>query len=144
MKSKILKLDIRGRAESWVPRGQIDLLRDVPALTNNRLFRRDNSICMYCGDFLYRCELTRDYVVPVSQGGKDCWENVVTACRECYTRKAGLGPAEMEAIGMQLIAVPYAPNRAEAAILDGRKIIADQMEFISDFGHRRAALLSNL
>ena len=60
----------------------LDLLYDVPALTNKRLFRRDNHMCLYCGDYLYDCELTRDHVVPVSRGGADTWENVVTARRE--------------------------------------------------------------
>ncbi|MDJ0910746.1 MAG: HNH endonuclease, partial [Woeseiaceae bacterium] len=67
-----------------------DLLNDVPALTNRRLFRRDDHMCLYCGDYLYDSELTRDHVVPVSRGGADTWENVVTACRECNHRKADM------------------------------------------------------
>jgi len=119
---------------------QIDLLNDVPALTNKRLFRRDGSICMYCGDYRYVCELTRDHVVPVSRGGADTWENVVTACRECNHRKAD---KLLEECGMRLLAVPYAPNRAEGLILENRHITGDQMEFLKGHARKRAQLLSN-
>ena len=122
---------------------QVDLLHDVPALTNERLFRRDNYMCMYCGDYLYSCEQTRDHVVPVSRGGADTWENVVTACRDCNHRKADMSLDEIEAIGMRLLAVPYAPNRAEALILGNREILSDQMDFLNSHAGKRAKLLSS-
>jgi hypothetical protein len=31
---------------------------------------------------------------------------------------------------MRLLAVPYAPNRAEGLILENRRILTDQMEFL--------------
>ena len=118
---------------------QIDLLNDVPALTNKRLFRRDANICLYCGDYLYDCELTRDHVVPVSRGGSDTWENVVTACRECNHRK---NDRLLEECGMRLLAIPYAPNRAEGLLLENRHITGDQMEFLKGHASLRAKLLA--
>ena len=115
-----------------------DLLNDVPALTNPRLFRRDDHMCLYCGDYLYDGELTRDHVVPVSRGGADTWENVVTACRECNHRKADM---LLDECGMRLLAVPYAPNRAEGLILENRHILGDQMEFLKGHARRRTDLL---
>lgn len=147
MIAKILKLDIAGRPISWISRergalhycrDQVDLLNDVPALTNKRLFKRDNNMCMYCGDYLYDCELTRDHVVPVSRGGKDRWENVVTACRECNHRKAAMRLKEIERFGMRLLAVPYVPNRAEGLILANREILSDQMAFLNQHASYRA------
>ena len=116
------------------------LLNDVPPLTNKNLFRRDGHMCLYCGDYLYDCELTRDHVVPVSRGGADTWENVVTACRICNHKKAD---KLLEEIGMKLLAVPYAPNRAEGLILENRDILGDQMEFLKGHAGSRAKLLSN-
>ena len=98
-------------------------------------------MCLYCGDYLYDCELTRDHVVPVSRGGTDTWENVVTACRLCNSRKVDMSLKEIEAIGMRLLAVPYAPNRAEGLILENRNILGDQMEFLRDLAGRRNDLL---
>ena len=107
---------------------EYDLLNDAPSLTNKNLFERDKHMCLYCGEFLYNCELTRDHVVPVSRGGADTWENVVTACRICNQYKAD---RLLEEIGMRLLAVPYVPNRAEGLILENREILGDQMEFLN-------------
>jgi 5-methylcytosine-specific restriction endonuclease McrA len=101
--------------------------RSVPALTNRGLFQRDRHTCMYCGDSFPASLLTRDHVVPRSQGGGDSWENVVTACRACNTRKGDQPPHKA---GMPLLAVPYAPSHAEYLILANRRILADQMEFL--------------
>ena len=97
------------------------------ALTNAALFRREQYLCLYCGGSFSRSALTRDHIVPVSRGGEDCWENVVTACRACNQRKADFLLAEC---GMSLLATPYVPNRAEGLILNNRRILCDQMAFL--------------
>ncbi|MEL6199683.1 MAG: HNH endonuclease, partial [Pseudomonadota bacterium] len=108
---------------------QVDLLHDVPALTNRRLFRRDDYTCLYCGEQFWEFDLTRDHVIPVSRGGADSWDNVVTACRACNQRKADRSLDECEAIGIRLLAVPFVPNRAEGLILANREILADRWTF---------------
>lgn len=104
-----------------------DFRAGTPALTNARLFRRDGYMCLYCGEVLSLRLLTRDHIVPVSAGGGDSWENVATACRPCNHRKDNMS---LEQAGMRLLAVPYAPNRAEGLILENRNILGDQMEFL--------------
>lgn len=99
----------------------------TPALTNRRLFRRDNHLCLYCGESFSDRLLTRDHVVPISAGGTDDWENVVTACRPCNQRKDN---HRLEDLGWSLLAVPYVPNRAEGLILENRRILGDQMAFL--------------
>ncbi|MEM7253703.1 MAG: HNH endonuclease [Pseudomonadota bacterium] len=111
----------------------IDRIADAagtPPLTNRQLFRRDAFTCMYCGQTHPPGELTRDHVTPTSRGGRDVWENVVTACRTCNHAKDARTINEIEALGMRLLAVPYAPNRAEALILANRRILTDQMAFL--------------
>jgi len=39
---------------------------------------------------------------------------------------------------MKLLAVPYTPNLAEYLILQNRKILADQMQFLKAFGRKKA------
>jgi len=108
--------------------------RNIPPLTNRELFLRDAHLCMYCGGQYRESSLTRDHVVPISKGGKDRWSNVVTACRNCNTRKGNRIP---EDVNMPLLAVPYVPNWAEYLALSNRKILADQMEFLkSQFSNR--------
>ena len=103
-------------------------LTNTPVLTNARLFRRDENTCMYCGEKLPPRLLTRDHVVPMSKGGRDVWANVVTACRPCNQRK---DDQNLGMTGKKLLAVPYAPNRAEGLILANREILVDQMAFLS-------------
>jgi 5-methylcytosine-specific restriction endonuclease McrA len=106
----------------------------IPPLNNHALFKRDNYICLYCGDSFSRSSLSRDHIIPVSVGGEDTWTNVATACKRCNNYKAGRTPEQAH---MQLIAIPFAPNRAEYVFLQGRKILSDQMEFLcSHFPHK--------
>lgn len=109
---------------------QLAKLRSVPVLTNTDLFRRDENICLYCGNRFSALDLTRDHVMPVSRGGTDVWENVVTACRPCNHGKGNWTLKEIERLGMRLLAVPYAPNHAEVLILGNRRILTDQMAFL--------------
>ena len=101
--------------------------RYVPPLNNPALFNRDNLLCLYCGDRFSRQELSRDHVTPISQEGKDTWTNVVTACRRCNNHKAGRSPEQAR---MKLLAVPFTPTHAEYIYLQGKQVLADQMEFL--------------
>ena len=103
--------------------------RSTYPLSNRTLFARDGHICMYCGKSHHETELTRDHIVPTSQGGLDIWENVVAACRRCNQFKSD---RSLDHLGMELLALPYRPNLAEyMALLNNRRILADQMEFLS-------------
>jgi 5-methylcytosine-specific restriction endonuclease McrA len=118
--------------------------RYIPPLNNPALFRRDAHLCMYCGDRFRVSDLSRDHVTPISQNGADLWTNVVTACRRCNNHKAGRSP---EQAGMELLAVPFTPTHAEYIYLQGKRILADQMEFLmahfprSSLMHERLKLL---
>ena len=108
--------------------------RTFPPLSNPDLFHRDANLCMYCGEQFADGQLTRDHVIPLSQGGDDAWSNVVCACRGCNTRKGGRRPEQAR---MPLLAVPYVPNWAEFLVLSNRRILADQMEFLKTQFKRR-------
>lgn len=99
----------------------------APPLTNHALFKRDRNLCLYCGDQFPSRLLSRDHVRPRHRGGSDAWQNVVTACKRCNNHKAGRTPEEA---GMQLLAIPFTPTHAEYIYLQGKRILADQMEFL--------------
>lgn len=99
----------------------------VPPLNNQTLFARDAFLCLYCGHQFSARGLSRDHVVPLSVGGRDTWNNVVTACKRCNNHKAGRLP---ERVNMQLLAVPFTPSHAEYIYLQGKRVLADQMEFL--------------
>jgi 5-methylcytosine-specific restriction endonuclease McrA len=99
----------------------------TPPLNNRTLFKRDANLCMYCGLHFRAGELTRDHITPISRGGSDVWTNVVTACRRCNNHKGGRTPEEAR---LQLVAVPFTPTYAEYIYLKGRRVLADQMEYL--------------
>ena len=98
-----------------------------PHLTNHVLYRRDRQVCAYCGGRFREYDLSRDHVVPLHLGGRDRWMNVVTACRRCNTIKGGRTP---ESARMPLLYAPYVPSRHEHMILQNRRILQDQMEYL--------------
>ena len=113
----------------------------TPPLCNKTLFQRDGHLCMYCGNPFPKQELSRDHVTPVSREGEDVWNNVVTACIRCNTHKAGRTP---EQAGMQLLAIPFTPTHAEYIYLQGRNVLADQMEFLRAHFPRTSPLRERL
>jgi 5-methylcytosine-specific restriction endonuclease McrA len=80
-------------------------------VTNTFLFARDDYTCQYCGrhksELRGRQFLTRDHILPVSRGGDNSWENVVTSCSPCNNRKGGRLPEEA---GLKLLSRPTEPN----------------------------------
>lgn len=99
----------------------------TPPLNNPLLFSRDQQICLYCGGHFHARDLSRDHVRPVSQGGQNDWNNVVTACKRCNNYKAGRTP---EQAGLELLAIPFTPTHAEYIYLKGRHVLFDQMQFL--------------
>jgi 5-methylcytosine-specific restriction endonuclease McrA len=115
--------------------------RYTPPLNNHTLFKRDAHVCLYCGVHHPTSHLSRDHIRPLSRGGTDTWQNVVTACKRCNNHKAGRTP---EQAGMQLLAVPFVPSHAEYIYLKGRRILADQMEFLRAHFPRNSPLRARL
>lgn len=115
--------------------------RYTPPLSNRALFRRDQNLCLYCGQHFSRGDLSRDHVKPLAQGGADTWANVVTACKGCNNFKASRTPEEA---GMQLLAIPFTPTHAEYVYLQSRRILADQMEFLVAHFPRNSVLRKRL
>jgi 5-methylcytosine-specific restriction endonuclease McrA len=102
----------------------------TPTLTNRNLFRRDLGLCAYCGHKFSEKDLTKDHIHPVSKGGGTTWTNCVTACTRCNNKKDA---KTLDQANMQLLYVPYVPDRSEALILANRAILADQMKFLLTF-----------
>lgn len=112
-----------------------------PALTNRELFRRDHYMCAYCGGIFKELGLSRDHVVPTSRGGLDKWTNVVTACHDCNHVKDN---QLLEECDMQLLYVPYAPNHAEALLLENRAVLECQMQYLRQFVPEHSRIWTHL
>ena len=108
-------------------RGTFHPKREIPVLSNQNLFGRDLHLCAYCGRKYKSDMLTNDHIIPRSRGGKHTWMNCVTACKRCNNYKDN---RLLDELHMDLLYVPYVPNREEELILRNRNILADQMEFL--------------
>ena len=68
------------------------------------VMKRDKHICQYCGSTK---DLTIDHVVPKAKGGRNSFENCVTACRPCNHKK---GDKWLNESGLHLKKKPYSPT----------------------------------
>lgn len=78
-------------AESKLLMGRLD----------RRVLRRDQHLCQYEG-----CSAratTVDHIVPLCQGGRTTWQNLVACCLACNQAKGGRTP---EQAGMRLKRIP--------------------------------------
>jgi 5-methylcytosine-specific restriction endonuclease McrA len=79
-----------------------------PRFTRSNVLLRDDMTCQYCGATPRSSrKLNFDHVVPRARGGKTCWENIVTACIACNSKKGCRTPDEA---GMTLRRVPTRPR----------------------------------
>ncbi len=78
------------------------------SFNKKNILKRDGYTCLYCGRNSGE-RMTIDHVVPRFLGGKTIWENVVSACRACNTRKGSRTPQQA---GMRLIRKPSKPISA--------------------------------
>ena len=74
--------------------------------TKRNIFLRDGYSCAYCGTNSPEL-LTIDHVMPRSRRGKDTWENLVSSCYACNSKKANRTPEED---GMPLLFTPMNPK----------------------------------
>lgn len=81
--------------------------RRSPPLCRTNVLARDGYECQYCRKPVSAKEATLDHVVPRSQDGKTCWENVVCCCAPCNRKKGGRTPREAR---MQLKKQPVKPD----------------------------------
>lgn len=92
------------RLLSYVP---LTRKKQLVRFSRINIFLRDQHTCQYCGEKFNRAQLTLDHVIPIVQGGRKCWENIVTACKPCNQKKGGRTPIQA---GVKLIRKPKQPS----------------------------------
>jgi 5-methylcytosine-specific restriction endonuclease McrA len=70
---------------------------DYYNIAENRLkiFERDHYRCHYCNKQLTRFTGTLDHILPVSRGGDNSFENLITSCLHCNARRGNRPVMEM-------------------------------------------------
>ena len=77
------------------------------ACNRQNILWRDNKQCQYCANYFSVDKLTMDHVLPKSRGGKNTWENLVTAYKKCNQKK---GSKTIKESGMTLLKKPVRPK----------------------------------
>lgn len=80
---------------------------------------RDGHKCAYCQS---NRNLTIDHIIPTSKGGKSSFENCVTACKTCNSKKGNRTPSEAH---MYMTKRAYSPTISEFLRLKMKKLGAD-------------------
>jgi 5-methylcytosine-specific restriction endonuclease McrA len=82
------------RSSSWETRvPAVIMLKDMykrrrsPRFSKYNVHLRDMFVCQYCNLQFPQKELTLDHVQPISKGGRTSWDNIVSACNPCNSRK---------------------------------------------------------
>lgn len=97
--------------------------------TRDNLFERDDYRCQYCGNHFDAVLLNMDHVIPRDRGGRTSWENIVTSCIKCNSRKANRLPHQAN---MHLIRKPERPKwRPFVSSLIGQSYDSDWDHFIN-------------
>jgi len=57
-------------------------------LNKRNVYLRDNFHCQYCSKAVDSKTASIDHVLPLSKGGKNRWNNLTTACKNCNSYKS--------------------------------------------------------
>ena len=82
-------------------------LKHAVRFSRINVYTRDGFRCQYCGEKKAMRDLNYDHVVPRVRGGKTVWENIVTSCYRCNSRKGNRTP---EQAGMRMHFQPHRPR----------------------------------
>jgi 5-methylcytosine-specific restriction endonuclease McrA len=88
-------------------RKEISLHKKGVKFSRINILTRDGFRCCYCGHKKSPRELNYDHVIPRCKGGKTVWENIVTSCYACNTRKGRRTPKEA---GLRMHFQPHRPR----------------------------------
>jgi 5-methylcytosine-specific restriction endonuclease McrA len=119
------KEEVRSVSESFKLPAVIVLTRYVKfhfhTMTANRsnVIWRDQNKCQYCAKEDESDILTIDHVLPRSKGGKNTWENLVTACKKCNQKKGNRTPKEAN---MKLLREPKRPKSSILRAINKKQV----------------------
>lgn len=95
--------------------------RKSPRWSKKAVHQRDRYKCVYCG----HPATTIDHVVPKVCGGESTWENTVSSCKRCNTRK---GQKTLLESGLRLTITPAVPSHAWISRYRGQTIAPELLD----------------
>jgi 5-methylcytosine-specific restriction endonuclease McrA len=115
-------------SNSIVPRRRVGYSKQI-------VFERDKFTCQYCGRKVKQHgpsaapdTATIDHVVPRAHGGRTTFENTVTACVSCNTKKAN---KTLASCGLKLLATPKRPGNMNPLAGKIRKVEPEWENYVA-------------
>jgi len=93
------------------------------------VFKRDDFTCQYCSAKPPRVPLEIDHIKPVSKGGKNVIDNLITACFDCNRGKSNI---ELTTVPMSIIEKKERLIIAQSQYLEYKKVLKKQEKIIND------------
>lgn len=86
------------------------IYRKAVTWSKKNVMVRDDFTCVYCGT---KKNLNIDHVIPQSKGGRNTFENTVTSCVRCNSRKGDRTLRESKMFYKSRHFIPYQPTVME-------------------------------
>jgi 5-methylcytosine-specific restriction endonuclease McrA len=98
------------------------------------VYQRDGFKCQYCGHKFSIQHLSYDHVVPRKAGGRTIWENIVTACKPCNSRKDCRSTDES---GMFPLKWPKRPDSLPLMppVVDLQKVPTEWVDYLQSYAY---------
>jgi CRISPR/Cas system Type II protein with McrA/HNH and RuvC-like nuclease domain len=96
------------------------------------IFARDQFTCRYCGKQSDETPLHIDHIVPVSKGGTNDEQNLVTACADCNLGKADKSPTFAQPTEADRLRAAQEYHEQRAAAERAKSVIDTMREFEQD------------
>lgn len=95
--------------------------------TRFEIFKRDNFTCQYCSGKPPKVPLEIDHIIPVTSGGDNSDENLITACFDC---NRGKGARELSLMPIETIDKIERLKIAQEQYREFKRIISKQKKII--------------
>jgi 5-methylcytosine-specific restriction endonuclease McrA len=108
----------------------------IPKRVRFEVFKRDGFTCQYCGAHPPSVVLHVDHVHPVSQGGTNDIDNLVTACEACNQGKSDVLlsdiPQSLQEKAAQIVEKEEQIKGYQRVLADKRQRISDEADLVND------------
>lgn len=112
-------------------------IKETVKLRREAVYYRDHGVCAYCEKTLTLNDLTYDHVIPRVKGGAHAWENIVSSCPSCNSKKGDSLPVGVWKPKKR----PFKPNYYQ--LLEARRrfpITIDDESWIAFLGDWKAEI----
>lgn len=102
------------RLNYWVNVNKKSMYQRLSMPSMKNILIRDNFTCQYCGKRLSFRTATKDHLIPLSKGGTNTIENIVSSCKHCNLLKSNLSLDEFtKKYNLRLLNKPRQLNEEE-------------------------------